>query len=94
MGANDKQVDGSHYRTSVTQHWDWAQHKDYLVGAATKYLDRHREKGGLHSVEKCVHYIQKLVERDYPEYELVFQLKRKDKPEPDYQNPYRNVPEE
>jgi len=77
MSANDKQVGGDHYQRGKVQHWDWAQHKDYLVGASTKYLDRHEEKGGIKSVEKAVHYIQKLVERDYPDYELTFEIKKK-----------------
>jgi len=77
MSANEKQVDGNHYQTARTQHWDWAQWKCYLVGAATKYLDRHKDKGGIKSVEKSVHYIQKLVERDYPDYELVFEIRSK-----------------
>ena len=75
MGANDQQIDGDHYQTAKVQHWDWAQYKDYLVGAATKYLDRHKDKGGIKSVTKSMHYIQKLVERDYPEYELVFEVR-------------------
>ncbi|MCA1800696.1 MAG: hypothetical protein LC687_01255 [Actinobacteria bacterium] len=89
MSANDQQVDGQHYQGKQTQHWDWAQYKDYLVGAATKYLDRHQGKDGIKSVSKSIHYIQKLVERDYPEYELVWEIK----PKADLQNPYANVPE-
>lgn len=83
MAANDKQVDGKHYQRTPTQHWDWAQHKCYLVGASTKYLDRHDDpngpehKTGIKAVDKAVHYLQKLVERDYPEYELVFEVRRK-----------------
>lgn len=76
MSANSKQVDGKHYQRAPVQHWDWAQYKDYLVGAATKYLDRHEDKGGLVSVEKSLHYIQKLVERDYPGYRLHFKIEK------------------
>jgi len=76
--ANDRQVGGEHYRRQKVQHWDWAQYKDYLVGAATKYLDRHDDphpkKGGITAIAKCLHYIQKLVERDYPAYELRFEI--------------------
>jgi hypothetical protein len=81
MGANDQQVGGDHYKGNKTQHWDWAQHKCYLVGAASKYLDRHDNpdpiKGGIKAVTKAVHYIQKLIERDYPEYELVFEVRKR-----------------
>ncbi len=78
MSANDHQVGGEHYRKAPVSHWDWAQYKDYLVGAATKYLDRHEDKGGIISIGKALHYIQKLVERDYPGYELTFTLKKKE----------------
>jgi hypothetical protein len=86
MTANTKQVGGEHYRQNKTQHWDWAQYKCYLVGAATKYLDRHDAvttditKTGIRAIEKALHYIQKLVERDYPEYELRFEIVKRGKP--------------
>lgn len=75
MKANDKQVGGKHYQNSPVQHWDWAQHKDYLVGLATKYLDRHKEKNGIEDVSKALHTIQKLVERDYPGYVMEYTIR-------------------
>ncbi|AAT69502.1 gp26 [Alphaproteobacteria phage PhiJL001] len=46
--ANKKQVAGSHYRKGGQfQHWDLITHKygrGYLIGCATKYLTRWREK--------------------------------------------------
>ena len=69
--ANDKQVGGNHYRLP-TQHWDWAQHLPYLEGNATKYIGRHgSSKGkGVEDLRKALHYIQNIVERDYPDYQL------------------------
>lgn len=67
MGANDKQVGGDHYGHRKTQHWDWAQHIPYLEGCATKYLGRHGSKNGLEDVKKALHFVEKIVERDYPE---------------------------
>jgi hypothetical protein len=65
MAANDKQIDGDHYRTGAIQHWDWAENMRYLEGCATKYIARHREKNGSADLEKAMHFIEKIVERDY-----------------------------
>lgn len=61
--ANDRQVGGDHYRSSL-QHWDViAVHGiGYLEGCATKYLTRHRKKNGRQDVEKAGHYLDKLIE--------------------------------
>lgn len=65
MSANDRQVGGNHYQTGGAQHWDWAQHLLYLEGCATKYIARHRDKNGAQDIEKALHFIAKIVERDY-----------------------------
>jgi len=61
--ANDLQVGGVHYRTSgyEIQHWDFAARRgyDYFQGAATKYIDRWREKNGIEDIDKAIHYLQK-----------------------------------
>ena len=98
MAANDKQIDGEHYQGTEIQHWDWAQHILYLEGCATKYIARHRQKEGLLDIEKGLHFIQKIIERDYPEMELNWRIGKKIKPVNPYagdkssQNPYANVP--
>lgn len=74
MSANDHQVGGKHYTLHQTQHWDWAQHLPYLEGNATKYIGRHTRKNGVEDIEKALHYLQKIVERDYPEYEFNWEL--------------------
>jgi hypothetical protein len=64
MGANDKQVGGTHYR-SVKQLWDLiGEHYGpaYFIAAATKYVTRHRKKNGAQDLEKAAHYIEKLKE--------------------------------
>lgn len=66
MGADVKQVGGSHYRTdNGVQHWDWAENLGYLEGCATKYIGRHTEKEGLVAIKKALTYIQKIVWRHY-----------------------------
>ena len=77
MAANDKQVGGDHYMTPV-QHWDWAQYLPYLEGCATKYIGRHAEKNGRQDLEKALHFISKIIERDY-NVELVWKIKPTDK---------------
>lgn len=73
VGANDRQEGGSHYQRldatgtcpkcgSAVQHWDWAHNLRGLEYAATKYIARWRDKGGLESLKKAIHYIQKLIE--------------------------------
>ena len=65
-GANEIQVGGEHYRTSgdEIQHWDFAALRgyDYFQGAATKYIDRWREKNGAEDIRKAIHYLQKYLE--------------------------------
>lgn len=78
MSANDVQVGGGHYMNGKVQHWDWAQHIGYLEGNATKYIARHKDKHGLQDIEKALHYIQKIVERDYPDYTLDWNIGLKD----------------
>jgi hypothetical protein len=73
MAANDKQIGGGHYRKPV-QHWDWAQYLPYLEGNCTKYVGRHDSKHGIEDLKKAVHYIQKIIERDYPGFVLEWDL--------------------
>ena len=65
MSANDKQVDGSHYRQEGTvQHWDFAasQNFDYFQGQITKYVTRWKKKNGLKDLEKALHFLEKYIE--------------------------------
>lgn len=66
MSANDYQRGGDHYRKNEYQHWDFvtdlALH--YLIGNATKYMSRWRDKGGLVDLEKSLHYLNKAIERN------------------------------
>jgi len=63
MSANDKQVGGNHYKTSI-EPWDaivsW--NLGYLDGSAVKYLARWRKKGGVDDLRKAIHFIEKLIE--------------------------------
>ena len=64
MDPNTKQIGGSHYRDGGNlQHWDFVTLNGigYLEGCATKYLSRHRKKGGKQDLEKAQHYVEKLI---------------------------------
>lgn len=63
MSANETQIGGDHYRSSV-QHWDLITRNaiGYLEGNATKYLSRWRKKNGRQDLEKTLHYIEKMLE--------------------------------
>lgn len=64
--ANLKQHGGAHYMLKDYQHWDWATDISlhYLLGCASKYLSRWKEKNGLEDLKKADHYLEKAIERD------------------------------
>lgn len=66
LKANERQVGGAHYGKVQYQHWDFVTDVNlhYLVGCASKYVTRHREKNGTQDLEKALHYLQKAEERD------------------------------
>lgn len=74
MKANDRQVGGEHYKKGY-QHWDFVcdTGMHYLLGCATKYLTRWREKNGLEDLEKPIHYLEKATEKGirFPSIEAV-----------------------
>ena len=73
MTANNKQIGGEHYKkhgVSGEQHWD-RQYRlfgpGYFIGCATKYIERYKDKNGKQDLEKAIHFIEKLIELEYPE---------------------------
>lgn len=60
MDVNEIQIGGGHYRKAY-QHWDFVCDTDmpYLLGCATKYPTRWKEKNGIEDLRKCIHYVQK-----------------------------------
>lgn len=75
MAANERQEGGSHYQKRKVQHWDYACQLGYLEGSISKYIDRWRDKGDpLENLKKAAHYLQKLIEVNFPEYEVTFSI--------------------
>jgi hypothetical protein len=62
-----KQVGGSHYKKYKIQPSRFINDNKILFaeGNAIKYICRHQDKGGRQDLEKAIHYIQMIIERDY-----------------------------
>lgn len=64
MGANEKQVGGSHYKVGGEEHWDRVArlNLDYFQGQITKYVERWKDKNGVQDLEKAQHFLEKYIE--------------------------------
>ena len=65
--ASDKQVGGTHYKDMVVQPAEFINKNKLLFaeGNAIKYICRHKAKGELKDIEKAIHYLEIIIERDY-----------------------------
>lgn len=66
--ATSTQVGGNHYSEMPIQPVEFI-HKNgigYLEGNVIKYVSRHRAKNGRQDLEKARHYIDLLIEMEYP----------------------------
>ena len=69
MRADDKQIGGEHYKNFVIQPSEFI-YKNGLgwhEGNAIKYICRHRVKGQRVDILKAIHYLELLLEIEYPE---------------------------
>ena len=65
METNGYQIGGSHYnKMGAYQHWDLVidTSMNYLLGCATKYIARWKDKNGVEDLRKAIHYIGKFLE--------------------------------
>ena len=62
-----KQVEGSHYMYMEIQPAQFINKNKILFaeGNAIKYICRHSEKGGIKDIDKAIHYLEMIIERDY-----------------------------
>lgn len=72
MNPNSHQVGGDHYASKTVQPWEamesWMTKEafaGYLHGNCIKYLARYKDKNGLQDLQKCQHYLSKLIELEY-----------------------------
>ena len=62
-----KQVGGDHYKSMVIQPSEFINKNDlpFAEGNAIKYICRHSLKGGVEDIDKAIHYLEMIKERDY-----------------------------
>ena len=63
----DNQVGGKHYRNMKIQPAEFINENKLLFaeGNAIKYICRHSAKGKRQDIEKAIHYLEMILERDY-----------------------------
>ena len=62
-----KQIGGSHYKNMVMQPSEFINKNrlPFAEGSAIKYICRHAAKGKEQDIEKAIHYLEMILERDY-----------------------------
>ena len=63
----EKQVGGKHYKNMKIQPAEFINENKLLFaeGNAIKYICRHSLKGGIQDIDKAIHYLEMVKERDY-----------------------------
>ena len=63
----EKQVGGNHYSKMKIQPAEFINENNLLFaeGNAIKYICRHQSKGKENDIEKAIHYLEMILERDY-----------------------------
>jgi hypothetical protein len=71
MSALSKQVGGGHYKDMAIQPTEFCQKNriNFCESAVIKYVCRHGSKNGREDIEKAIHFLQMLLEIEYPEHE-------------------------
>ena len=82
MSAYNKQIGGKHYQNFSIQPSKFVIENKLLFpeGCAIKYICRHQNKGGKEDLLKAIHFIEMIIERDYPPEEKSKEVKPTDKP--------------
>ena len=67
MSAYKKQIAGSHYINFKIQPSKFVNDNKLLFaeGNAIKYICRHSYKGRVEDIDKAIHYLEMIKERDY-----------------------------
>jgi hypothetical protein len=67
MKTLEKQVKGDHYKRFIIQPAEFinANNLAYAEGNVIKYVCRHSFKGKKEDIEKAIHYLEMIIERDY-----------------------------
>jgi hypothetical protein len=69
VSASKSQVGGGHYKDLAIQPGEFIHRNriGFLEGNVIKYVCRHRNKNGRQDIEKAIHYLQLLLEWEYPD---------------------------
>ena len=83
MKPYDKQIGGSHYQKFKIQPSKFVIENELLYpeGCVIKYILRHRLKGKRQDLEKAIHFIEMIIERDYSEQKDFLEEAEKEKKE-------------
>lgn len=67
MKATNRQVSGSHYKDLKIQPVDfiWENNLNYLQGLAIRYIVRYKNKNGKEDLDKAIHVLELLKEKEY-----------------------------
>lgn len=67
--ASETQEGGSHYKNMFCQPAEFNQKNKvgYIEGNVIKYVCRHRSKNGAEDIRKAIHYLNLLLEWEYPD---------------------------
>ena len=70
MKPYDKQIGGTHYQKFKIQPSKFVIENELLYpeGCVIKYILRHRLKGKKQDLEKAIHFIEMIIERDYKDF--------------------------
>jgi len=91
----DKQHGGSHYQKFKIQPSKFVVENELLFpeGCAIKYICRHRLKGKKEDILKAIHFLEMIIERDYPKDFLEEAEKEKKELEESYKESRRQTEE-
>lgn len=69
MSALEDQVGGGHYKSLEIQPVEFCHRNKlgFCESSVVKYVTRHRDKNGKQDLEKAIHFLQLLIEMEYPE---------------------------
>lgn len=69
MSASNVQVGGSHYKELAIQPFEYIEKNklSFGQGCIIKYITRYKTKGGKQDLEKIKHFVDLLIELEYPD---------------------------
>lgn len=69
MNALEGQQGGSHYKEMRMQPVEFIHTNNlgFIEGSVIKYVSRHRRKHGKEDLKKAIHFLELLIQLEYPE---------------------------